>query len=149
MPALAALLLLAAFAMSTHDDVLVDSEIAYHAAGANGNRVDARLVAKDGRVTVELKSGSDRSASPVRGTMRAEDYRTLWRKAEQNGIWTLTVPDAALGADSIDYALRIRSGSRVHSVTWNRRTASLPEAQLAEGLGQKVIAAAREATAVR
>jgi hypothetical protein len=104
-------------------------------------------VAKDGRVTVELKP--DRSASPIRGTMGADDYRTIWQKAEQSGIWMLAVPGPALGADSIDYALRVRIGSRVHAVTWNQRTASLPEAQTAEGLGQKVIAAAREATAVR
>jgi beta-glucosidase len=130
------------------DDLIDDSEIAYHAAaGSDGKRVEARLVAKDGRVTAELKP--DRSASPIRGTMRADDYRTIWQKAEQSRIWTLSVPGPALGADSIDYALRVRMGSRVHAVTWNQRTASLPEAQTAEGLGQKVIAAAREATAVR
>lgn len=133
------------------DDLLADSEIGYHAAaGPDGSRAEAKLVAKDGRVTVELRpDASDRSSSPIRGTMRADDYRTIWQKAEQNGIWTLVVPSAAAGADSIDYALRVRAGSRVHSVTWNQRTASLPEAQVAEGLGQKVIAAAREATTVR
>jgi beta-glucosidase len=130
------------------DDLIEDSEIAYHsAAGSDGKSVEARLVAKDGRVTVELKP--ERSASTIRGTMQTDDYRTIWQKAEENGIWMLSVPGAALGAESIDYALRARIGSRVHAVTWNRRTASLPEAQLAEGLGQKVIAAARNATAVR
>jgi len=160
-PTLGLITLLAACAMSSPtttsqpaeagDGLLADSEIAYHAAaGPGGSRAEAKLVAKDGRVTVEFRpDSSDRSSDPIRGTMRADEYRTIWQKAEQNGIWTLAVPGATAGVDSIDYALRVRAGTRVHSVTWNQRTATLPEAQTAEGLGQKVIAAAREATAVR
>jgi hypothetical protein len=160
-PTLGLITLLAACAMSSPtttsqpaeagDGLLADSEIAYHAAaGPDGSRVEAKIVAKDGRVTVEFSpDSSDRTSSPIRGTMPADEYRTIWQKAEQNGVWTLAVPGTTAGADSIDYALRVRAGSRVHAVTWNQRTASLPEAQIAEGLGQKVVAAAREATAVR
>jgi hypothetical protein len=159
-PTLAAVAWLVACAVSTpsttsptsaraREDLLADSEVAYHAAAGPGGRgMEAKLIAKDGRVTVELRfDSSDRKSGPTHGTMAAEEYRTIWQKAEQSGIWTLSVPGATAGADAVDYALRVRIGERVHAVTWNQRTASLPEAQVAEGLGQKVIAAARAATA--
>jgi hypothetical protein len=132
--------------------VLADSAIAYHASGGlAGRRHEATLTAKDGRVAVEfLPEHSTARATPLSGALTPDEYLSIWRKAEQLGVWELAVPATqATGADFIDRALRIRLGTRVHSVTWNELTANSPPALTAAQLANRVVAAARTAAGVR
>lgn len=131
--------------------LLADSELYYAVSGGIAGRVrEARLTAKTGQVTAEYRPG-DRSAGalPLSGSLEPMRYVDLWREAEQVGIWTLTVPEKARGADLLQHELRVRASKRSHAVTWTEGAATSPAASAAALIGDRVLALAREVTTER
>lgn len=132
-------------------DPLADSELFYTASGGLAGTVrEARLIAKAGGVTVEYSASDHRGgAARLTGVLEPSRYLIVWQEAERLGIWTLAVPGKAKGADLIQQEIRVRAGTRSHTVRWTDVAASSPSARTAAQIGERILAVAREATTER
>ncbi len=125
-------------------EVLSSSELHYSESGGIAGRVhEATLTAAGGRVSVSYRP--DRSGVgdvPQSGTLPAPRYLELWREAERMDAWSLTSrrPPAG-GADMIQQELRLRLGTRSHSVSWVEGSEALREAS---AFGRRILDAARD-----
>jgi hypothetical protein len=136
---------------SKEAELLSDSELVYESSGGIAGVVrSAKLVARAGQVTAEYSAKEGRSiVGPQNGPLEPSAYLELWREAERLQIWTLEVPAKAKGADEMQHEMRVRVGERRHAVSWSGSDRPSPSEQNAVLIGQRILALARDAAALR
>jgi hypothetical protein len=132
-------------------ELLSDSELVYELSGGIAGIVrSARLVAKGGQVTAEYASNDEpHLVVPQKGPLEPARYLALWKEAERAGLWTLEVPEKTKGADQFQHALRARVGERRHSVSWIDGDGGTTSERNAVLIGERILALARDAAALR
>jgi hypothetical protein len=125
-------------------EVLSSSELHYSESGGfAGWTHEATLTAAGGRVTVSYRPERSRgNDAPAAGSMPAPRYLELWREAERLNAWSLPSTKAPPGAaDMIGHELRLRLGTRTHSVTWVEPGDRMKEAA---ALGRRILDAGQQ-----
>jgi hypothetical protein len=128
-------------------DVLSSSEIRLvESGGLTGRSREARLVANEGRVTVEYRSFT----APAKATELPSDrYLALWRELEQADVWRIADPRRTQGADLVESELHLRLGlMRAHRIRWDE-TSMEPRIHRLMEIARRILSTAREATSAR
>lgn len=128
--------------------LLLSSEIAYAESGGIAGRVrEARLVASNGKISVEYRPGNARlSDTPHSGTLDPARYLELWREADRLDLWTVESPKPTRGADLMLHSLRLERDGRTHEVRWDDGASGSRRVRDAAAFGRRVLDAARDVT---
>jgi hypothetical protein len=131
--------------------VLSGSEISVVESGGIAGRVhSARLVATDGRVTVEYRPPDPRASSgSFSGTLESNRYVALWRELENASVWSIASPKPTVGSDIVTVELRIRIGESARAIRWDTVREQQPDVRKVAEAARRVLAAARDSAFAR